>query len=89
MSLLLSVAEAYRLDNGICEMKTVSSRVFGDSKTLRKLSLGSDITLGRFNAAMIWFRDNWPEAAPPPAELLAYVPPSPECLSALRKDAAA
>ena len=59
---LLSVADAYKAALKI-EDTTVSSRVFGDSKKLEALRAGADITLGRFNAALRWFADNWPETA--------------------------
>ena len=45
------------------EEKTVSSRVFQDSKKLGAIRAGSDITVGRYNAALEWFSANWPEGA--------------------------
>jgi hypothetical protein len=59
---LTSVADAYRLSLNI-EEKTVSSRVFADSKKLAAIRAGADITVGRYNAAMIWFSTNWPDHA--------------------------
>lgn len=58
---LVTLADTYGRHAEI-EEKTVSSRVFADSKKLSALRTGSDITVGRFNAAMQWFSDNWPEA---------------------------
>lgn len=56
---LITVADAYgRLEK--LEEKTVSSRVFADSKKLGALRSGSDITVGRYNDAMLWFSGNWP-----------------------------
>ncbi|ASY56463.1 hypothetical protein SS05631_c15270 [Sinorhizobium sp. CCBAU 05631] len=49
------------------EEKTVSNRVFSDSKKLGAMRAGGDITVGRFNAAMRWFSVNWPEEAEWPA----------------------
>ena len=63
---LLSVADAYKAALGI-EDTTVSARVFNDSKKLASLRSGSDITVGRFNAAMRWFSTNWPDDARWPA----------------------
>lgn len=59
---LLRVARAYALAEDI-EMKTVSWRVFGDSKKLSAIEAGRDIQLGRFENAMQWFSDNWPQSA--------------------------
>jgi len=59
---LLTVADAYRTADQI-EEKTLSHRVFGDSKKLAALRLGADITVGRMSAAMVWFSDHWPEGA--------------------------
>lgn len=65
---LLSVADAYKAALGI-EDTTVSARVFNDSKKLTALRSGADITVGRFNAAMRWFDENWPNDVDRPAFL--------------------
>ncbi|CVI15295.1 hypothetical protein G6L26_007520 [Agrobacterium radiobacter] len=59
---LIKVAEAYGSASQV-EEKTVSSRVFQDSKKLGAIRAGSDITVGRYNAAILWFDANWPEGA--------------------------
>lgn len=66
ISQLTALAERYAEITGV-EEKTVSSRVFADSKKLAALRSGADITTGRFNQALIWFSDNWPDAEPWPA----------------------
>lgn len=59
---LLALADEYlRVDP--VEDKTLSSRVFADSKKLASLRSTGDITTTRFNAAVQWFSDNWPEGA--------------------------
>lgn len=68
ISHLLSVADAYKAATGL-EDVTVSHRLFGDSKKLKALRDGSDITLGRFNAALHWFAENWPQTAKWPADV--------------------
>ncbi len=64
ISTLIARADAYKLAAGLSEDKTVSHRVFGDSKKLTSLRKGADITVGRFNAAMEWFDRNWPSSQP-------------------------
>lgn len=59
---LITVADAYRAATNT-EDKTVSSRVFQDSKKLGAIRGGADITVGRYNAALAWFSANWPDGA--------------------------
>lgn len=59
---LLSIVDEYRRVTG-AEDRTVSSRVFADSKKLGALRNGADITTARFNDAVMWFSANWPEGA--------------------------
>ncbi|HEX5934219.1 MAG TPA: hypothetical protein VFY63_08635 [Pseudorhizobium sp.] len=59
---LLLISEAYGRASGVSE-KTVSGRVFTDSKKLAALRAGADLTTGRFNDAIHWFSDNWPADA--------------------------
>lgn len=60
---LLSVADAYRDLVEIEKETTLSYRVFGDTKKLGGLRAGADITVSRFNLAMAWFAENWPDGA--------------------------
>ena len=66
---LLIVAGAYGSALGI-EDKTVSSRVFDDSKKLSALRSGSDLTVSRFNDALRWFSANWPEGTDWPDDVM-------------------
>lgn len=63
---LLELADAYQRAVPV-EDKTLSFRVFGDSKKLAALRADADITTQRFNAAVQWFAANWPEEAEWPA----------------------
>lgn len=63
---LITVADEYGRVAQV-EEKTVSSRVFQDSKKLGAIRTGADITVGRYNAALAWFAENWPEGAKWPA----------------------
>lgn len=69
---LVLVADRFRLVAGGLAETTLSHRMFGDTKKIASLRAGSDITVGRFNAAMRWMAENWPEGEPLPRELLAY-----------------
>lgn len=68
ISTLLAIVDAYRAATGL-EDKTVSSRVFDDSKKIAQMREGGDITVGRFNAALLWFSQNWPADAIWPEEI--------------------
>lgn len=66
---LLFVARAY------CEARRLSlartsTLVFNEGKKLDLIASGSaDLATGRFERAMQWFSDNWPEDAKWPAEV--------------------
>lgn len=70
---LITVADTYRRLESV-EEKTVSSRVFSDSKKLAALRSGADITVGRFNDAMCWFSENWPRGKNWPSSVPRPVP---------------
>lgn len=59
---LLNLADEYQRVLSV-EDKTLSFRVFGDSKKLAALRTDADITTQRFNAAVRWFAENWPDGA--------------------------
>jgi hypothetical protein len=65
---LLLIIDAYREATGV-EDTTVSNRVFADSKKITAMRAGADITLGRFNEALRWFSQHWPEGAEWPSEI--------------------
>lgn len=65
---LITLADAYRSATNT-EDKTVSSRVFQDSKKLGAIRTGADITVSRYNAALGWFSANWPEGAAWPIDV--------------------
>ena len=71
---ILTLADAYKAALGL-EDKTVSSRVFDDSKKLTAIRTGSDLTVSRFNAAIRWFDENWPEDAEWPESVLRPITP--------------
>lgn len=74
---LIDVADAYRAAANLGGDVTVSNRVFGDGKKLAALRGDADITVGRFNAAMRWFAENWPTGHALPDALAPYVPIQP------------
>lgn len=59
---LIEVASCYCVATGKTQI-AVSKRVFNDGKVLNNLADGKDITIGRFERAMRWFSENWPEGA--------------------------
>ena len=72
---LVAVADRFRVAAGDMREVTLSYRIFGDSKKLSALRGSADITVGRFNAAMQWMAEHWPEGHERPAALLRYVKP--------------
>jgi hypothetical protein len=79
---LLAVADAYKIAASVEHDRTVSHRVFEDSKKLSALRGGAGIDVRRFNNAMVWFLENWPEGHTPPKGLREHV-------SAISRDTAA
>jgi hypothetical protein len=69
---LLSVADAFRAASGVERETTLSHRIFGDGKVLGRLRAGGEITVGRFNAAMLWFAESWPADVAQPEVLAPY-----------------
>lgn len=65
---LLALADAFQKGSALSDT-TLSFRMFKDSKKLAALRSGSDITTGRFNDAVQWFSDNWPEGAVWPSDV--------------------
>jgi len=65
---LIDLANRYCAATGKTRI-AVSKRVFNDGKVLDNLADGKDITVGRFERAMRWFSDNWPDHAEWPAHI--------------------
>lgn len=63
---LLLLARFYREATGL-KAVTLSWRLFGDSKKLGLIENGGDIQVTRYEKAVQWFSDNWPDAPWPPA----------------------
>ena len=59
---IIALCTAYGTALGL-EPKTVSSRVFGDSKKLTSIMDGADIQTRRYEGAVVWLSRNWPEGA--------------------------
>lgn len=56
----LLVARAYRQLSGL-KTTALSWRLFGDSKKLGALESGADIQVTRYEKAMQWLSDHWPD----------------------------
>ena len=72
-STLITIADGYKAATGLSLDQTVSHRVFGDSKKLAALRAGAGITVDRFNSALLWFANNWPEGHEMPKSLKGIV----------------
>lgn len=60
---LLLVARTYCQSRGL-SLARVSTLVFNEGKKLEAIaSRGADLATGRFESAMLWFSENWPEGA--------------------------
>ena len=60
---LLAVARAYCQARSL-SLARVSTLVFNEGKKLEAIaSKGADLATGRFETAMSWFSDNWPDGA--------------------------
>jgi hypothetical protein len=64
ISQLLLLARIYRESTGLKSV-TLSWRLFGDSKKLAAIENGADIQVTRYERALQWFSDNWPDQAWP------------------------
>lgn len=69
ISHLLALADEFQRVNPV-EDKTLSFRVFGDSKKLSALRADADITTKRLAAAVQWFSANWPAGAVWPRQIV-------------------
>lgn len=69
---LIDAADAFMAASDGLRESTLSYRIFGDTKKLTALRAGAEITLGRFNEAMRWLADNWPEGIECPQELFKF-----------------
>lgn len=70
---LLSLVDEFSRASGGVADKTLSYRLFGDSKKVAALRDGGDITLSRYNDALRWLADNWPQGADAPNSLVAML----------------
>lgn len=73
---LLAISREYA-DAEQVSTSTVSWRVFGDSKKIAAIQGGADIQTRRFERAIQWFSDNWPEGAVWPADVPRPAPSQP------------
>jgi hypothetical protein len=70
---LLTLSQAYQDATGK-KPTTVSWRMFGDSKKLGGLRNGGDIQVKRYEQAMAWLAENWPQNAPWPKKISRHPP---------------
>ncbi|PQZ43245.1 hypothetical protein CQ059_04730 [Brucella pseudogrignonensis] len=65
---LMTLVDQYELVTG-CSDKTLSGRMFSDSKKVSAMRSGADITVSRFNAAILWLSAHWPDGAHWPSNI--------------------
>lgn len=82
---LIRVIDTFKSAADIAADTTVSYRIFGDSKKLAALRDGAEISVGRFNAAVTWLSENWPETTAQPL-LLQWLMERPKATSARRAE---
>lgn len=70
---LLRLADVYRSATALEEV-TLSHRLFADSKKLSAMRDGADITVTRFNNALLWFAANWPADVAWPTDIPRPIP---------------
>jgi hypothetical protein len=73
VSRLLTVADAFGVSRGLSPSR-VSTLAFGDGKVIARLRDGRDVTTNRYEAAMQWFSDHWPETAEWPDGVMRPTP---------------
>lgn len=69
---LIAIIDAYMAAANETSERALSYRVFNDTKKISHLREGRDITVTRFNMAMRWFSDNWPDGEDRPLPLQRY-----------------
>jgi len=62
---LIACATAYAAARGI-ELVTVARLATGDWRFIQRLQDGASFTARKYDAAMTWFAENWPEGTPWP-----------------------
>lgn len=58
---LYTAATKGRGPDRAASLSSLSTRLFNDGKTLRRISEGGDIATGNFERAVRWLSDNWPD----------------------------
>lgn len=71
-SAFLAAVDAFKALTGVKHDKTLSFRIFGDSKRITSMRGTGDITVSRFNAAMFWLVEHWPDGHALPDGLKPY-----------------
>ena len=71
---IVALAERYCEATGD-RLVTISHRVFGDSKKLLAIrDNDADLTVSRYNSALLWFSENWPDRVEWPDNISRPVP---------------
>jgi len=65
---LLHLTEIYCGARGMSEAR-LATIIFDQGGTYKRLRLGGDMTTHKWEEAMQWFNDHWPDEQPWPAEI--------------------
>lgn len=65
---ILTVARTYCDARGLSPSR-VSTLVFNDGKKIGAIEAGGDLLTDKFEQAMVWFSDHWPDKATWPADI--------------------
>jgi hypothetical protein len=59
---LIDVVDAFAAKRELSDSR-ISTMVFGDGKIIGRLRGTGDLTTRRYEMALVWFSENWPEGA--------------------------
>ena len=65
---ILDITDRYCAARGVTE-GTVGGIIFKNSRVFPRIRAGGDLTTSSYERALRWYRDNWPDGHPMPADI--------------------
>ena len=65
---ILTLAERYCAAKDVSEAR-VATLIFNQGGTIKRLRAGGDLTTRKFEFAIQWFSDHWPDGEPWPVDI--------------------